>query len=409
MQCHPGAPIKRAGAGASSANKRTSNATREVHPAAGASCAESSTSISPNKNGGPTPPKALTNGLSGSEEPLFPRNARLLELQLMHRWSTVTYKSMVTPAAEDDYVWQHKLPVWSLQYDFVLHGLLALTAFEVASSSSAAEKSEQYVHAASQYQDLALGEFRKHLAKQGVRHAPDTSSYEPVLAFSLILMGLALASAQFTHASERDYASSTNMVDNTITHYELVRGCEAILGDQGEEYLASNPYVQKLTRFEDLPRLPVDSPSAAVIAKLNEVNERRLTSTVAEAYEARVQHVKYFEACKKAIGLLQEMEAKCVRDREGYQGYVLGWLNMAGDEYVSAIKDGDQVSLLVLMHWGAIVEKLSEQVWWARRFGGLLVEEIARRVGREGDDDLVRDVVASAIEMAMSAGEQRSR
>ena len=350
----------------------------------------------------------------GEEELLFPHNTRLLELQLMHRWSTVTYKSMVTPAAQDDYVYQVKVPRWALQYDFLLHGLLALTAFSVASTASSGANRDNYVNYASECQGRALGRFRRYLEHtQGVNSDRDAEGYEPVLGFSLMLMVLALASAQFTHGSavesEQD-ASAASMVSNTITHYELVRGCGTIMGAQGDEYLASNPYVQKLTRFEDLPRLPVDSPSAVVLAKLNESNERRLTSTIAEAYEARVQHVKYFEACKKAIGVLQECCAKCAGEDgegigDGYQGYILGWLNMAGDEYVVAIKQGDQVALLVLMFWGALFEKFGMKIWWARRFGRLLVEEIASEVGRGSEDAFVREIIAAAVEMVVTSGD----
>ncbi|ETI22347.1 hypothetical protein G647_06421 [Cladophialophora carrionii CBS 160.54] len=341
---------------------------------------------------------------SQPEEPQFPSSTRLLELQLMHRWSTITHRSVCTPAAKDDHVWRNKLPQWALSHDFLLNGMLSLTAFEAA-SASAGQNRERYVTAATEYQSVALNKFRQHLQLVQLAPHPSNSSYEPVLAFSMMLMVLALASAQFTPATPSDAHRSAGMVQNTITHYQLIRGCATVLGDGGEQYLASNPYVLKLTRFDDLPRLPVDSPSAVVLARLNEANERRLTRTVGEPYEARVQHVKYFEACKKSIGLLEQYFAKCTGDvDESYQGYILGWLNMAGDEYVSSIKDGDHVALLVLMLWGAVVEKFGHKVWWARRFGRLLVEEIARQVGKGDADALTREIIALAIEWVVRAG-----
>jgi hypothetical protein len=368
-----------------------------------ASHLQQDTSLSTNGN----PALAGTDGDSQLEEPLFPSSTRLLELQLMHRWSTVTYKSMCTPAAGDEHVWRNKVPTWALSYDFVLNGLLSLTAFEAASSSSSSSASsgqnrDHYVNAATEYQTLALSTFRHHLQRVHLdHHHPSNDSYEPVLTFSMMLMVLAMASAQFNSDSQQ----STGMVQNTLTHYRLIRGCGTVLGDSGEQYLASNPYVLKLTRFDDLPRVPVDSPSTAMLARLNEVNERRLTSTVGEPYEARVQHVKSFEACKKAIGILEQYFARCHGPVDPtYQAYILGWLNMAGDEYVVAIQDGDHVALLVLMVWGAVVEQLGHRVWWARRFGRLLVEEIARQVGRGEVDALTREIIASAIERVVSAG-----
>lgn len=48
----------------------------------------------------------------------LPADHRLLELQLMHRWSTCTYKSCVTPQANDEELWEQKVPVLAVQYDF---------------------------------------------------------------------------------------------------------------------------------------------------------------------------------------------------------------------------------------------------------------------------------------------------
>ena len=310
---------------------------------------------SPSVDGPPHP--AVTNGDVQLQGPPFPTNdRRLLELQLMHRWTTVTYKSMCSSIAQDHEVWREKLPVWSLDYDFLLSGLLSLTAFEAASCSSGSCR-EQYVTAAVEYQAAALGEFRQHLGK-----GTQVDNYEPILCFALLLMVLALASSQFTtdtrssdNGSNNVTSDATeNMVQYTITVYELIRGCVTVLGDTGAQTIASNPYIQRLTRFEDLPRTPFDSATQDALANLHEMNERRLTCTVSEPYEARVRHVAHFEACKKAISLLQECFAKCVFVDNDYQGYVLGWLNMAGDEYVQAIKLDDSVAMLVLLVLGRL-------------------------------------------------------
>lgn len=359
------------------------------------------------------------------EEPVFPHNggSRLLELQLMHRWSAWTYKSMCTPVTHDDVVWQNKVPMWSLKYDFLLDGLLALTAFDAANSCSQLSESRVlYITTAVEYQARAIGKFRHQLECNVPNTSPDADHYEPVLVFSTMLMALALASPQFTadipaansingnnigHSHDALTTPATDMVQNTITHYELIRGCDVLLGEQGAQYMASNPYFSRLTRFEDLPRTTAATDVAplyaTIIAKLQELNERRLTaSTVSDAYDARVRHVANFEACKRAIAQLEESFAKCGGSgvEISYQGYVLGYLNFAGEQYVSTIKENDRVALLVLMCWGAFVEMLcssSSLVWWARRFGSLLVDDISARMG--DDDQLTSEVVLAAKQL----------
>ncbi|OAP60896.1 hypothetical protein AYL99_05898 [Fonsecaea erecta] len=338
------------------------------------------------------------------EEPLFPNEDRLLELQLMHRWSTVTYRSMCSKVAQDDYVWQMAVPRWSLQHEFLCAGVFALAAFESAASCSSSSSGERgrrakYLGAAVKYQTLALNQFRAHLQFQ---EAASLERYETVLCFSLMLMVLALASSQFLSelaGGSQGGDNDDSMVRNTLTHFELLRGCAAVLGDNAEQYLAQNTYVQKLTPFENLPRMPLDADCAAALSKLNTANERRIIQTVGDSYERRVQQVAHFEACKKAIALLEECFAKCVsHDDDDYQGYILGWLNMAGEEYVNAIRANDHVALLVLMYWGALVEKLGRRVWWARDFGRLLVEEISGQTPSHTSpaDDWTADLISSA-------------
>ena len=320
------------------------------------------------------------------EELIFPPNHRLLELQLMNRWSTVTYKSLCTKVAEDDHVWQVKVPAMSLHYDFLLNGLFALSAFEVASSSE--NGYARYLRAAVEYQTQALSSFMPQL------HDITPNSFEAILCFSMMLMVLALASAQF--ASDSESGECASMVRSTITHFELLRGCTTVL-ESKKNYIAESPYIRKLKRFEELPRAALDSRTETALAKLSEVNERRITSSIGESYESRVRHISYWEACKKAILLLRENYEKCV-DID-YQGYVLGWLNMAGDDYIKAIKADDRIALLILMYWGVLIEKLGHQAWWARRFGGLLVQEISNRELNEDTDMAAKDIILWAQEL----------
>lgn len=356
------------------------------------SSCEYAASLVPKLQASPVDPDGATTTDRAHDDPIFPSDHRLLELQLMNRWSTVTYKSLCAKVAEDDLVWQTKVPALSLQYDFLLNGVFALAAFEIASSTLERNRAP-YLNAAFEYQILALGKFRPQL--QDINPA----SHEALLCFSLILMVLALASAQFVADSPR--GGHDTMVQNTITHFELLHGCTRVLESE-KDYLEKNPYARKLKRFEELPRVALDPRTAAALAKLSEANERRITSSINDPYECRIKQVSYWESCKKAVSLLQEFFAKCV-DSIDYQGYILGWLNMAGDDYIRTIKAGDRIALLILMYWGVLVETLGHQVWWARTFGGRLIEEISNKLLNEGEaDTMTTDVILWAQKLVRS-------
>ena len=303
----------------------------------------------------------------------------------MHRWSTVTYKSCTTPGSDDDEVWQYLVPKLALQHDFLLNGLFALAAFEIASLRK--HDDEHYINAAIEYHTLALGSFRSQLT------ALDSESHEAALCLSLMLMVFALASAQFASKSAGDDGS---MVQRAITVFELLRGCIPV-AESKEGYLADNPYIRKMKRFEDLPRAALDARTEDALAKMGDLNDRRIMSSVRESDDRRLKQVACWEACKKALALLRQCFEKCV-DRFSH-GYVLGWLNMAGEDYIKVIKDGDHAALLILVFWGVLADKLGRQVWWTQHFGRLLVDEILEGALGQDTDAATRDIILCAREL----------
>ncbi|KAH8821976.1 hypothetical protein F5884DRAFT_828139 [Xylogone sp. PMI_703] len=323
----------------------------------------------------------------------FPQDRRRLELQLMHRWATATYKSCCTPGSDDDAVWQFLVPEWALQHEFLLSSLFALAAFDTARLVKTSDH-VQYVNVAMEYHALALGSFRSQL--------PDVLNvaHEAAFCCSLMLMVLTFASAQFmtTPTSARD--GQEGMLHNAIAHFEMLRGCIPVAESQ-EGYIAENPYILKMPLFKDILRVALDSAMEAAFAKLSEFNDRRITATVSESAERRTQQITYWEACKKALTLLRECFEKCVEHR--HQGYALGWLNMAGEEYIRAIKEEDHAALLMLMYWGVLVDRCGRQVWWANKFGSLLADEIANRIFDKDPDALTKEIILMAQNMMIES------
>ena len=331
----------------------------------------------------PSPDSALLAGLS------FPAHRRLLELQLMHRWSTETYKSCTTPGSDDDEVWQYLVPKLALENDFLLNGLFAVTAFEIARLTKKNDY-EQYVNAALEYHTLALGSFRSQLPRV------TTERHEAALCLSLMLMVFALASAQFVCKSARQ--EQGGMVQTAITVFELLRGSVPI-AESKEGYIADNPYIRRLKHFEDLPKTPLDRRTEEALIKLGDLNDSRIMSSIRDSNERRMQQVVCWEACKKALALLRQCFERCVDQTS--EGYALGWLNMAGEEYVEAVKCEDDTSLLVLALWGVLADRLGRRVWWTQKFGRLLVEEILNgAVGQKAAEN-TRDVILRVNELML--------
>lgn len=305
----------------------------------------------------------------------------------MHRWTASTYKCCCTPGSEDDEVWQSWVPQLAIKHDYLLYGLLSLTAFEIARLAQTPH-CQQYVESATEYHGLALSSFRVYISSSAI----NDDNIDAAVCMSLMLFVLAFASAQTRDTGALD-DESDSVVQIVLANVELLRGCAPILEGK-QDYLLQNPYVQKLKPFENLRRTRLDPPIEEALVMLASLNDKRITSSVRDTVSQRAQQVEYWEACKTALGLLQTLFEKCVDDFT--RGYALGWLNMAGDRYIKAVKDGDAVALLILMYWGLLVEKCGRQVWWAEQFGGSLVAEIARGLHFEDTDADVKDLILRA-------------
>ncbi|KAJ5532784.1 hypothetical protein N7494_009336 [Penicillium frequentans] len=316
----------------------------------------------------------------------FPANSRHLDLQLMHRWSVSTYKSCCTPGTGDETLWQITVPALAFQYDFLLNGLLALSAFESASvlknDGQQNINYENYMNSAIEYQVLALSNFRAQLA------SPRCKDQKAAICFSLMLMVLAFASVRF--GQKISGAKEESIVNTAIAHFELVRGAVQV-AESGGDKISQNEYVQKLTPFQDLPFTALDPSIAEIMDKLSELNDRRIVEAVREIQERQDQQIAFWEACKKALRLLQDCFQRCVGPV--YRGYALGWLNMAGEGYIQALKANDHISLLILMVWGVLVERLGHDVWWAQDFGISLVYELSKEDISTAMDPLTRNII----------------
>ena len=303
--------------------------------------------------------------------------SRCLELQLLHRWSTDTYKSVSASAVNDDLVWQIGVPEMALKHDFLLNGIFAVSAFDLARVCK--NDNTCYVSAALEYQDLAFRGFRRQLDKM------TSDSREPVLYFSLLLMALSLASSQAVMPG----GEIDSKVQRTVDLFELLRGIGAVmLSDQ--DYYSKHPVFRDVILITDLPRLPLAKDTEMAIRRLSELNDKRMPSLHDKSFGSSPESIPY-NGCKKALFWLTECFATCIDVR--HRGYCLAWIAYAGHDYVEAIQKKDNVALLIMAHWGVLTELLGSEYWWARNFGKSLIGEISDEI-LSGADKVTRDAIA---------------
>ncbi|KAE8354036.1 hypothetical protein BDV28DRAFT_164560 [Aspergillus coremiiformis] len=274
---------------------------------------------------------------------------RKRELELMHKFSTDTYRSLCTKES-DHYVWQIVMPRKALEHDFLMNGILAVASLHAASALEAPE-ALSYIDSALEYHNQGLAPFR---------HAIDNLTplnCDAVFAHSIITIMICIALPQLpTSRSE-----SSSMTENIIVVFELLQGVTKILSITRSwlenNLFASNNSLEKSTT-------PLDAETAAALTRLADLNDTLLANI-----EPDQHHIN-----KSSISLLHRCFTRYAHTRDAAS--VMSWLANVDKEFVHDVCRRQPLALLVLMHWGVLLAGLDGQAWWARNSGTALVSEI---------------------------------
>ena len=175
------------------------------------------------------------------------------------------------------------------------------------------------------------------------------------------------------------------MVANILEHFELLHGVSLLIM-QNAEALKDMPVFKNLPVFAEIPANPLDANTTAAIAALNALNETTHNNpgpNLSPAPDPSV-HLKAISAHatnRTAIYHLSSLFAKC--SEPVHRGLVLAWLNLAGRDFLAAMQEKDPVALVVLMHWGVLMDRCKGDTWWVQPIGKKLIGEIEEALAAE--------------------------
>lgn len=352
-----------------------------------------------------------------------------LELELLHMYSTSTYKACITNAenASARDLWQYFIPREALRHDFLMKAILAFASLHVATTMDDTGKAGNghraswvnnfqgempfdgsntsglgatstgpcpmfssrpsvfYYQKALEYQTQASSSFRPVLN----RLSPENC--HAVLGFSIIMVYLALGIPHHSITEKMgDFGSGTTPMQSIFTMFEFLRGIESVSA-VGQAWLNAGPFGQFIHGYDEFWEMEVqfiDPNAAEAFQRLHSLNDGKyghyFTSEMSEDNHSR------YETNKSAITHLATSFAKVTQgnldpalpkvstpeEMWGERGPILAWLGLVGPVFISYLHDGESLSLLVFLHWGVLLHHLSD-LWWSRNSGRLLVEEIS--------------------------------
>lgn len=285
---------------------------------------------------------------------------RLLEMELIHRWSTRTFQSFMDLMEEPEEVhaWQTAVIEEALEHDFLMSGVLAFTALHTAHMKSG-PTADRYFLQALEYNDVASKSFRSALTRLSAEN------HCAVFAFSIINMGITLALSQFPmsnhpHDSFLGYFKTfLHMMKATLSIYI-----------ETQYLLALGPFKALPKHYvldNDTDNLDPDTKTAfnLLLQENGEIHNRP---------DSIDQPRQLYEPLQEIIRRLRSSSKLPRSDRKHF---LMVWTTEVPSIFLQALDADDPVALLTLMYWGALFDEFCDDKWWIGHSGRSLVSELS--------------------------------
>lgn len=262
--------------------------------------------------------------------------------------------------------WQYDIARLAFKHEFLLHGLLALSALHMSSGTC--------------FQDIFLDDLaRNHQSLALASYIPllkdiNEENCNAMFAFSAILGATSFAFLQ----QQEIMTTSFEFITSVIDVFELLVG-SIVIAVEGRSWLKNGRLANLLGPHPFLVREMSDcSPEAkssldAVIARAEAVSSPG--SSVSNSTEDRMSI--YASSAQLLARLFPAAPTETIKMEK-----VVGWPALAGIPLIARLKKGDSTALVILAHYGAALH-ISDHIWYLKGLGIRLVRAIADVVDEE--------------------------
>ncbi|KAI1748560.1 hypothetical protein F4782DRAFT_349397 [Xylaria castorea] len=298
---------------------------------------------------------------------------RMLELELMHWWSTSTYKSLCS-VPEDHHYMQYIMPQEALRHDFLLNGIFVAAALH-RSTMTPEPEAKGYFNVAMELYDRASRSFRTHLRKMD----PTTHHVLYIYSSMTAFINIAFSQCNFSEGNE------LNTLSTVAVAFDLLNGSVNIAQTDFQGLLDSPIPLRAYLNYGVATDVALHNDTRIALSRLQDLNElyhssRYQGTTPASSDElsivttplsdtatistTSVTSARPFEA---AIGLLKLCFAE--EQRALLRGFCFVFPGGAGPDFTAAVKASDPMALLIVMHWTVLIERAGNEFWWAKELG----------------------------------------
>ncbi|KAF9779391.1 hypothetical protein IL306_001936 [Fusarium sp. DS 682] len=313
---------------------------------------------------------------------------RRIELELMHRWTSSSYKSLAS-IPEDEQWLQEDMARWALKHEYLLQGMFAFSALEVALCGGAVvfedDYETYYAKLAVEYYDKASRSFRAQLENVNSENA------QKIFMFSFLAVAVNMALGQCSAFEELH----EGVVERMVTLWELLMG-NASIANQHFDALISGALSRSTEALMLRTQLQTETPTSlrketeqALESLNNIINKACETpsgSTPDDHSEANIR-IGSYRASYSAIQTCFVQDSKDI-----FKGMAIGFPALAGRDFGLALKSSDPVALILMLFWGVQLHMLGKMAWWVGTFGKKMVDEVSELLWKPDPDCEVMDM-----------------
>ncbi|WJG35057.1 uncharacterized protein FOBCDRAFT_238386 [Fusarium oxysporum Fo47] len=291
----------------------------------------------------PDPLPYLAKFVTGQES--IEQSTWLTDLELMHQYSTSTYLTL--PRADElRQIWQIELPKLSLSHVYLLHQVLSVSAFHMASLHP---DRPDYAICASQHQNKAIAGLRS-----AVACITEESCVEIFLSSSLLGIG-AFAGLGAHNAGQQP------RIDDLLDVFVLIRGMSDIL----------NRY-EPLLKESRIGHLFVKGSQSGSTPLLDATLTQLRQIVIPDGFE------------DVATAICQESIASAITWIENHIGatatpderIAMTWCLSVSSGFLDLIRQRHPVALCVLAHYCVILDRVGKSQWFMRNWGKPVLQDI---------------------------------
>ena len=271
-----------------------------------------------------------------------------------------------------------------LNNPFLLHSVLSIAALHLAQTRTETNEKQAYSSAAAKHHDRALSMYQEALQHIG----PD--SWSAVLMSSTLLFIFVYTYAMGDPSDARGGEDDAVEVFLSFRWVRVARGIR-LLRRQGQQHLPSGPLWPVLG--PTISKWPVcldpitkrniydDDPPCPDEANLHELKQMWQDDDSVPAERAAL----YSDALKGLVRAYRRTHARRIHSRgrhvdDGNEEFMqsMGWLAELSEPYISLLETHDPRALVIMSHYGKILDSVSFSFWWTHRNSQVCKSRIQR-------------------------------